>query len=347
MFSPCYRHSTYSQSKSAHPSSDAASHLWNRSSSPIIGVSVPNDVYLTYSIFTLTAAMRLTVFPLSLRSETPYLPPSEFAALIITDKKTRSPSPKPPPPTSGPWAEPDNLLYSEVYTIPEILSNPTGLPTYARVSMPPNASAPLVITPETLRYLGKAVEQVTSLIRDVVRGHRVAETRAQLQLHEMQRQRQRMSIIAERVARLRGEKHERTTKKIEALRTSQKAIMARADALLQSMVQRASPELSENESKWFEELRRMKAEVMGVGKYDDRALAARLKLVSSCRTFVLWACLSLSCTAVKGCGSPPPSVEGNERGRATTAAATTCRVAGGHPGIRTPPAIQRGVRCCL
>lgn len=241
---------------------------------------MPNDVYLTYSIFTLTAARRLTVFPLSLRSETPYIPPSDFAALAIT-AKTPSPSPKlPPPPTSGPWAEPDNLLYSEQYTIPEIFSNPTGLPTYARVSLPPNASAALVVTPETLRYLGKAVEQVTSLIRDVVRGHRVAETRAQLQLHEMTRQRQRMSIIVERVAKLRGEKHERTKKKIEALRTGQKAIMARADAVLQSMVQKASPELSENESKWFGELRRMKAEVVGVGKYDDRSLAARLKLVS-------------------------------------------------------------------
>lgn len=239
---------------------------------------MPNDVYLTYSIFTLTSAMRLTVFPLSLRSETPYLPPPDIAALAITDK-TPEPSPKPPPPTSGPWAEPDNLLYSEVYTIPEILSNPTGLPTYARVSLPPNASAALVVTPETLRYLGKAVEQVTSLIRDVVRGHRVAETRAQLQLHEMQRQRQRMSIIVERVAKLRGEKQERTVKKVEALRTGQKAIVARADAVLKSMVQKASPDLSENESKWFGELRRMKAEVMGVGKYDDRSLAARLKLV--------------------------------------------------------------------
>ncbi|KAI0729377.1 hypothetical protein C8Q72DRAFT_778331 [Fomitopsis betulina] len=251
----------------------------SRSSSPIIGVAVPNDVYLTYSIFTLTSAMRLTVFPLSLRSETPYLPPPDIAALAITDK-TPEPSPKPPPPTSGPWAEPDNLLYSEVYTIPEILSNPTGLPTYARVSLPPNASAALVVTPETLRYLGKAVEQVTSLIRDVVRGHRVAETRAQLQLHEMQRQRQRMSIIVERVAKLRGEKQERTVKKVEALRTGQKAIVARADAVLKSMVQKASPDLSENESKWFGELRRMKAEVMGVGKYDDRSLAARLKLLS-------------------------------------------------------------------
>ena len=266
MFIPCCRLSTYSQGKPVLRIKHSASHLRNRSSSPVIGVSIPNDVYLTYSIFTLTAARRLTVFPLSLRSETPYLPPSDFTALTLSDKKARSPSPKPPAPTSGPWAEPDNLLYSEVYAIPDILSNPTGLPTYARVSMPPNASAPLVITPETLRYLGKAVEQVTSLIRDVVRGHRIAETRGQLQLHEMLRQRQRMSIIAERVARLRGEKRERTTRKIEALRTNQKAIMARADALLQNMVQRASPDLSENESKWFEELRRMEAEVMGVGK---------------------------------------------------------------------------------
>ncbi|KZT65994.1 hypothetical protein DAEQUDRAFT_730757 [Daedalea quercina L-15889] len=245
----------------------------SRSSSPIIGVSVPNDVYLTYSIFILTAAMRLSVFPLSLRSETPYFVTSEFPAL--TD---RTPSPKPlPAPEQSPY---DNLLGTEAYSIPKILSNPQGLPAYARLSLPSNAKAELTVTPDTLRYLGKVVEHVTSQIRDVLMAYRMTDNRAQLQLQELHRQRQRVKGIMDKTAQLRGIRHDRTVKRLERMQANQKAIMARADAVLQSMVQKASPELSENESKWFEELQRMKAEVMGVGKYDDRALAARLKLLS-------------------------------------------------------------------
>jgi len=244
----------------------------SRSSSPIIGVSVPGDVYLTYSIFILTAAMRLTVFPLNLRSETPYPVASEFSAQ--TDK---TPSPKLlPAPEPAPY---DNLLSSESYSIPPILANPKGLPAYARLSLPPNANAELMVTPDTLRYLGKVAEHITSQIRDVVLAHRVAETRAQLQIQELQRQRQRVKAVLDKVAQLKGERHDRTAKKVEELQASQKAIMARADALLQSMVQKASPKLSENEANWFEELSRMKAEVMGVGKYDDRSFAARSKLL--------------------------------------------------------------------
>ncbi|KAH9843921.1 uncharacterized protein C8Q71DRAFT_826054 [Rhodofomes roseus] len=244
----------------------------SRSSSPIVGVSVPGDVYLTYSIFILTAAMRLTVFPLNLRSETPYSVSSEFPAL-----KDKAPSPKLLP--APEQTQYDNLLGSEVYSIPAILANAQGLPAYARLSLPPNAKAEFMVTPDTLRYLGKVAEHITSQIRDVVLAHRVAETRAQLQLQELQRQRQRVKMMLDKVAQLKDSRRERTVKRVEELQASQKAIMARADAVLQSMVQKASPALSENESKWFEELRRMKAEVMGVGKYDDRALSSRLKLL--------------------------------------------------------------------
>jgi nucleoporin NUP82 len=44
-------------------------------------------------------------------------------------------------------------------------------------------------------------------------------------------------------------------------------------------MRRASPELSENETKWFEELKRMKVEVFGSGRYDEESMRSRVKLV--------------------------------------------------------------------
>ena len=49
---------------------------------------------------------------------------------------------------------------------------------------------------------------------------------------------------------------------------------------VQGLMKKASPEMSEHEAKWLEELRRMKTEVAGAGKYDDQSLMAKTKLVS-------------------------------------------------------------------
>jgi nucleoporin NUP82 len=50
---------------------------------------------------------------------------------------------------------------------------------------------------------------------------------------------------------------------------------------VEGIYEKVAPELSEQETKWFEELKRMKAEVLGQGKYDEQSLRARTKLVST------------------------------------------------------------------
>ena len=76
-------------------------------------------------------------------------------------------------------------------------------------------------------------------------------------------------------------RQEEAQARIAKAQETQKALLARSDRVLQGLMKKASPALSENEAKWFEELRRMKEEVVGAGKYDDRSLAAKAKLVSS------------------------------------------------------------------
>jgi nucleoporin NUP82 len=65
----------------------------------------------------------------------------------------------------------------------------------------------------------------------------------------------------------------------ERIQAEQKVLLRRLDRMLQGLMEKASPELSEHETKWFEELKRMKEEISGSGRYDEGSLVARTRLV--------------------------------------------------------------------
>ncbi|KAI0638319.1 hypothetical protein C8Q77DRAFT_1090535 [Trametes polyzona] len=263
-----------------------------QSSSPVVGVAVPNDVYLTYSIFILTSAMRMSVFPLNLRSETPYAPDPEPSTSQATPAIL--PAPPTPVPTAGRSDPPKvlpappegppayvSLLEKEPFKIPPAIARPTGLPGNPRLSLPNNPNVTkgeFMLTPDTLRYLGTVVEHFSAQIHDVQLAHRAAEVRASLQEQEFKRQRDKCAEMLETARRLGGAGQAQAAR-IARVQETQRALLARLDRTLQGLMAKASPELSENETKWFEELRRMKAEVVGAGKFDDRSLVARAKLL--------------------------------------------------------------------
>ncbi|KAI9000883.1 hypothetical protein BD414DRAFT_473007 [Trametes punicea] len=263
-----------------------------QSSSPVIGVAIPNDVYLTYSIFILTSAMRISIFPLSLRSESAYAKeveepstaPSPAASL---DRPATPAQRRPDIPqkalsaiSEGPPAY-ISLLEEEPFKIPPAIARPSGLPGNPRLSLPNNpdvTKGEFMLTPDTLRYLGTVVENISAQIRDVQLANRSLETRASLQEKEFKRQREKCVEMLE-TARGLGDKGQAQIQRIARLQEMQRALLSRLDRTLQDLMAKASPELSETETKWFEELRRMKEEVVGASKYDDRSLVARAKLL--------------------------------------------------------------------
>ncbi|EIW61231.1 uncharacterized protein TRAVEDRAFT_56601 [Trametes versicolor FP-101664 SS1] len=263
-----------------------------QSSSPVVGVAVPNDVYLTYSIFILTSAMRMSVFPLNLRSESPYSPEPEPSPSVATPGSLPDlpPAPSHPGPSTAPkalLAPPEappayvSLLEEEPFKIPQAIARTTGLPPNPRLSLPNNPAitkGEFMITPDTLRYLGTVVEHFSAQIHDVQLAHRAAEARASLQEQEFKRQRAKCAALLESARGLGGAEGAQR-ERLARVQETQRALLARLDRTLQGLMAKASPELSENETKWFEELRRMKAEVVGAGKFDDRALVARAKLL--------------------------------------------------------------------
>ncbi|KAJ3575167.1 hypothetical protein NP233_g1277 [Leucocoprinus birnbaumii] len=249
-----------------------------KSSNPIVGVALPNDVYLSYSILILSSSMRISVFPLTLRSDSLHEPnagspaastlpveegPAEKSIWLTRAEGTPSPF--------------LSLLAPEPYHVPPILTD-SGLPTMPKHALPRSTtSKELVLTPEVIRYLATASQHISSQIRDVSVAFRAAQLRTQLQKEELRGLIVAARTMNERAEILKVQRNRETRQRVEQIQETQKELLARLDRLLSAMMKKASPELSEHETKWFEELKRMKAEVIGVGKYDGDSLVVRAR----------------------------------------------------------------------
>lgn len=144
----------------------------------------------------------------------------------------------------------------------------------------PNVKNEFILTPDTLRHFGSTVETFMAQIREVLLAYRATELRANMQVSEIQRQQERCRDMLKMVEVLKCSRYENASMRVQKIIESHKTLITRLDRALQSLMQQASPDLSESETKWFDELRRMKAEVLGAGRYDEASLATRISLVS-------------------------------------------------------------------
>ncbi|ESK97559.1 hypothetical protein Moror_17559 [Moniliophthora roreri MCA 2997] len=245
-----------------------------KSSNPVIAVAIPDDVYLSYSIFILTSAMRITTFSLIPRPESPR-PKAEEAE--STDLGTESNFLKP---LDGPPAY-VSLLGSEPWKSPPVLARATGLPSNPQLSLPTSGmkQVDFMLTPDTLRYLASTAAHLIGQVHEVQLAQRGAEGRAALQSQELIRLCGKCRELQMVIDRLKGPRRQATEVRLQKVQEQQKLLLRRLDRLLQTMMEKASPELSEHETKWFEELKRMKEEVMGAGRYDEGSLATRINLL--------------------------------------------------------------------
>ncbi|KAI0082558.1 hypothetical protein K474DRAFT_1655355 [Panus rudis PR-1116 ss-1] len=251
-------------------------------SNPIIGVSIPNDVYLTYSIFILTSAMRVVCFPLTLQSEVdaaasasaPAASPELTKSQLGRSQNNIAQAPEEPPAYVS--------LLNELYTPAPVLSRPSGLPANPILVLPPapkEAKGEFMLTPDTLRYLGTTFERFMGQIREVQLAYNAAKRRAELQKQEFRRQQEKCKELLSLIDKLHDVRPQQTREKVAKLKEVQKELLKREERILQGLMKTASPELSEHETKWFQELNRMKEEVKGVGRYDEGSLEARAALL--------------------------------------------------------------------
>lgn len=174
-----------------------------------------------------------------------------------------------------------SLLTSEPFAPAPILSRPSGLPSNPRLAVgSPTFKQEFVLTPDSLRYFATTVQHLTNQIHEILIAGRATEARVDLQKKEFHQQQIECRKMVELMTDLKGRRIMEVTSRVERVRYVQKKLAVRSDRILQALVDKASPGLSEHETKWFDELKRMKEEVSGAGRYDEGSLSARSKLVS-------------------------------------------------------------------
>lgn len=255
--------------------------IQRKCSNPVIGVCIPNAVFLSYSIIILTSVFRVTCFLLNLRTDPSQL--QDTQELQDTQDVERIShllqATEPLTPVEGSPAYVP-LLVTKPFPMPLTLSRPSGLPVFPRISVGlSSARNEFMLTPDTLRNLGSTVGTFAARIHEIRLAYHAIESRAALQESEFQRQKEKCAEISRRVEELKGSGYARTEARLQKILANQKKLLAKLDRVLQSLMQEASPELSESETKWFEELQRTKAEVQGSGRYDEGSLVARTSLL--------------------------------------------------------------------
>ncbi len=221
--------------------------------------------------------MRITTFNLVLRSESPKSRPVDLPTIDEPAESSLQDRNKWLKPLEGP--PPFISILRDTFEIPDILSRPSGLPSNPRLSLPQSAKGEFVLTPDSLRYLATTVTQMSNQIRDAQFAHRDSVNRASLLREELNNICLKAGELQRRLQRLNGAGAIAVRTKIQRTQDRHKDLMTRLDRMLQHMMDQASPELSEHETKWFEELKRMKQELIGSGQYDGDSLVARAALV--------------------------------------------------------------------
>lgn len=236
----------------------------NKCSNPVIGVTLPNDIYLNYSILALTSSMRLASFALTLR-------PTALQGRLLSGSET--------PSVPHGVGIPLNKLSigEEAYTPPLTVVDPLGLPSNAR-RLPPQGPS-LMLTPETMRYLAEVVTQLKTRIGHLRNAYEEADTRSDRHKEVFAQQQKRAQNLLDRLKHLQSNRLSTSLGKLRQLQEQQKALQQHADQVLRLVKQNASPGLSEHETRWFRELKQMEAELNGGLTYDTNSLLSRASVV--------------------------------------------------------------------
>ena len=204
--------------------------------SPVVGLALVHDVYLGYSLLVLTSHLQLAAISLSLRVDS-------------TDPSTPARLDSDPPAYLS--------LLDTPFTVPALFTQ--RLPSVPHHT---TTSAPLSITPATLRQIGTTVEDFRHRIRTLVAASDAIQTRLELQMKELARQLAKLSELSRKSDDMRASTGGQQSR-LATVSSRQERLLARTDRLLQRLMDGHQPTLSTYETRWFDELGRLEKEIKG------------------------------------------------------------------------------------
>ncbi|GAA5873287.1 hypothetical protein JCM3774_005932 [Rhodotorula dairenensis] len=220
------------------------------------GLVVLNDVYLGYSLLLVTGALQVVGIELSLRVDDASLD-SEHAVVPST-------------PAKGDEDSAYISLLDKPFSVPPFLSSRRAGAPPALPRLPPTKK-PLEVNPETLRAFATHVSTTQTAIRDLVSAADSVQSRLELQMRELSRQVEKLAELDRLRSELGKSVSGGTEGRLRRAEEKQRELLARTDRVLQRLVESHQPSISTYERKWFDELERLEAQVVGhrSGENDD------------------------------------------------------------------------------
>lgn len=237
------------------------------------GIAIPSDILAAYNMFVVTETLRFVSFSLRLKADD--LPIYDAPEKPSTQTELSHLYPDASAPANP------SLLSADPFSIPAVLTRPQGFPVIAKLSLPASHSIKdeIRVTPETLRYLATVTQRIEGEICEVQVAMGTVKIRTDLCIKEFERQRQRAAEVAERAKQLIQTRRPLLLDRINNVQNVHTQLVKRMNRLLETQIKKASPDLNEHETRWFEELKRMKAQVLGVGRYDSDSMKMRTRKV--------------------------------------------------------------------
>lgn len=220
----------------------------SRAAQAVTGLGIITDVYLSYALLAVTADLQPVGIELDFRVGDDVIP-------VSTEKTTAIDSD-----SEGKKGYVSLLAESGTFDISEPLKSYRGLPSQPRITGQNKfGKGEVVVTPESLRFLGKTTEQLRVEVRAITRAGSACQMRIDLQLKELVRQVGRLSELKTR-ADAGCKRGSQINTRFDSVESKQTELNKRIDALLQKLVVLHQPEISIYERKWFDELARLAAE---------------------------------------------------------------------------------------
>jgi len=225
--------------------------------SQVVGLEVVGDVYLGYGLMAITQSLQVVGVELSLRVD-------QEESLPEVQQEEEEKEAK-----EGGYKS----LLESPFILPRVFSTTTRPPP-----PPPGLDkGELKITPDSLRTMGNRVESYQSSIRDLVEGVDQVQHRLELQMKELSRQLSSLQELGQLSNSLQSSTcgDSGLSGRMKRVEQVQVGLLERLDRVLQGLMERhqGRDELSLYEKKWFDELKRVEREQVGLGMKSRRVEA--------------------------------------------------------------------------
>ncbi|RCI05659.1 hypothetical protein CU098_011899 [Rhizopus stolonifer] len=228
--------------------------------SPIVGLSIITDIYLSYVLFSVTFDYKLVYNDLSVRRDTDS---SENSQMAVRDQLKGIIN-------TGNGQAYEPILSLPIFEKPKQLDN---LPKQSKIVIPKELahSKEVVINEETLRFFSKTSEQVRRDTRELGKAAVLIEERISLQQKEFEKQVNSVREIYNKYQKYFSSEAKQSQEKIVKDITQRHAMLRlRMDEQLRLVMLNCQPVLSEEENAWIKKLEELSDKIAGSSGYASR-----------------------------------------------------------------------------